>query len=269
MRGLGLETTPYAAVEVGADNAAADARIGRPAVLKTQTLGYDGKGQVVLDGGRRPAHGLARRARRPAGDPGSIRTHRARGLGGRGPRAGRRHVASFDSVENRHVNGILDVTLAPAGVPPALAETARAGRRTHRPSARSRGRALRRALCHRRRPAAGQRDRPPRPQLGPLDHRGLRDQPVCAAHPCRLRPASRLHGKAGQRLYEEPDRRRRRALAGARRRPDRALPPLRQGGNPRRPQDGPRHLARPPRRTACRCRTGRRRTRPNGCAPAP
>ena len=51
VRGLGLETTPYAAVEVGADNAAADARIGRPAVLKTQTLGYDGKGQVVLDAG--------------------------------------------------------------------------------------------------------------------------------------------------------------------------------------------------------------------------
>ena len=36
-------------------------------------------------------------------------------------------VASFDPVENRHVNGILDLTLAPADVSPALAAAARAG----------------------------------------------------------------------------------------------------------------------------------------------
>ena len=88
VRGLGLETTPYAAIEVGADNAAADARIGRPAVLKTQTLGYDGKGQVVL-GRRRLAHGVARHPRRPSRDPRSARPDRTRGLGDRGPRAGR------------------------------------------------------------------------------------------------------------------------------------------------------------------------------------
>ena len=51
VRGLGLETTPYAPIEEDADADAADPLIGRPAVLKTQTLGYDGKGQVVLAAG--------------------------------------------------------------------------------------------------------------------------------------------------------------------------------------------------------------------------
>ena len=36
-------------------------------------------------------------------------------------------VASFDPVENRHANGILDVTLAPAAIAPALAAAAREG----------------------------------------------------------------------------------------------------------------------------------------------
>ena len=124
--GLGLETTPYAAIEVGADNASADTRIGRPAVLKTQTLGYDGKGQVVLTEGddlliawrdtlgSRPAilEALAPIER-------EVSVVVARAPDGR--------IACFDPVENRHVNGILDVTLAPAGIPPALARAAREG----------------------------------------------------------------------------------------------------------------------------------------------
>ena len=126
VRGLGLETTPYAAIELGADNASADARIGRPAVLKTQTLGYDGKGQVVLTSGDdllmawsdtlggRPA---ILEAFAPIEREVSVVVARAPGG----------QVACFDPVENRHVNGILDVTLAPAGIPPALAQAAREG----------------------------------------------------------------------------------------------------------------------------------------------
>ena len=126
VRGLGLETTPYAAVEVGADNAAADARIARPAVLKTQTLGYDGKGQVVLAAGDdllvswRDALG-GRPAILEAFAPIELEVSVvvARTPGGQ--------IACFDPVENRHVNGILDVTLAPADIPPALAQAAREG----------------------------------------------------------------------------------------------------------------------------------------------
>ena len=126
VRGLDLETTPFAAIEVGADNAAADARIGRPAVLKTQTLGYDGKGQVVLSAG----DDLLVAWRDTLGSGPAILEAFApieREVSVVVARAPDGQVASFDPVENRHVNGILDVTLAPAAIPPALAHAAREG----------------------------------------------------------------------------------------------------------------------------------------------
>lgn len=45
---LGIDTPAFAAVDSLADLQAAVATIGLPAVLKTRTLGYDGKGQFVL-----------------------------------------------------------------------------------------------------------------------------------------------------------------------------------------------------------------------------
>ena len=49
---VGIPTTEFADVLSQADLEAAVAQIGLPAVLKTRTLGYDGKGQKVL---REPA----------------------------------------------------------------------------------------------------------------------------------------------------------------------------------------------------------------------
>ena len=169
VRGLGLETTPYAPIEEDADADAADLLVGRPAVLKTQTLGYDGKGQVVLAAGDDlrdawygPLDG------RPAILEALVAIERevsvvvARAPDGR--------VASFDPVENRHVNGILDLTLAPADVSPALAAAARDGRRAHRPGTRPRRGSLRRAVRHRRRPGFWSTRSPPAsttPATGP------------------------------------------------------------------------------------------------------
>ena len=50
-RALSIPTPPFVAVDTRAGLDRAIAEIGLPAVLKTRTLGYDGKGQVVL---RRP-----------------------------------------------------------------------------------------------------------------------------------------------------------------------------------------------------------------------
>lgn len=47
-RTLGIPTPPFAEVDTRADLESAVAKIGLPAVLKTRTLGYDGKGQAVL-----------------------------------------------------------------------------------------------------------------------------------------------------------------------------------------------------------------------------
>jgi len=47
-RELGIGTPDFAAIDSLADLQAAAARIGLPSILKTRTLGYDGKGQFVL-----------------------------------------------------------------------------------------------------------------------------------------------------------------------------------------------------------------------------
>jgi 5-(carboxyamino)imidazole ribonucleotide synthase len=49
-RELGIATPDFAAIDSLADLQKAAAEIGLPAVLKTRTLGYDGKGQAVLRG---------------------------------------------------------------------------------------------------------------------------------------------------------------------------------------------------------------------------
>jgi len=48
-RELGIPTARFAAVDSEADLASAVAEVGLPAVLKTRTLGYDGKGQEILE----------------------------------------------------------------------------------------------------------------------------------------------------------------------------------------------------------------------------
>ncbi len=105
---LGIETTGFLAIDSQDDLDAA----GRPGILKTRRLGYDGKGQLVLD------------------DPGAARDAFA-GLGGvpliledRVPfdrevsaiavRGRDGAVRCYPLVENHHAEGILRVTHAPA-----------------------------------------------------------------------------------------------------------------------------------------------------------
>ncbi len=51
----GIGTAPFAPVDGPEDLERALASVGLPAILKTRTLGYDGKGQVVLNEGDEPA----------------------------------------------------------------------------------------------------------------------------------------------------------------------------------------------------------------------
>ena len=124
VRNLGLETTPYAPVEEDRDADAANRLMGRPALLKTQTLGYDGKGQVALAAGddlRDTWYGAL------GGRPAILEAFAPieREISVVVARAPDGRVASYDPVENRHVNGILDITLAPAELSPAVAAAAR------------------------------------------------------------------------------------------------------------------------------------------------
>lgn len=119
----GAPTAPFVEVRDRHDLARAVGSIGAPAVLKTARLGYDGKGQVRIDADS----DLGDAFRAMGADRGileawidfrmEISVIVARGLDGR--------MAAFEAVENRHVHHILDTTLAPARISPALAMQAR------------------------------------------------------------------------------------------------------------------------------------------------
>jgi 5-(carboxyamino)imidazole ribonucleotide synthase len=120
----GLPVGPYADVRGEADFDAALARVRLPAILKTARFGYDGKGQATiatradLEGffaaWRRVPCVLEERLALEL----EISVILARASDGR--------IEVFPVAENRHARGILDVTIAPARIPEALAAEARA-----------------------------------------------------------------------------------------------------------------------------------------------
>jgi 5-(carboxyamino)imidazole ribonucleotide synthase len=124
LRGIGLKTAPFMAVEDAGALARAVAAIGRPAILKSRRFGYDGKGQALLrEGSNLPA------IYRALGDEpkileGYVRFERevsvvaARGLSG--------EFAAFDLCENEHERHILARTRLPASVAPATEARAKA-----------------------------------------------------------------------------------------------------------------------------------------------
>jgi 5-(carboxyamino)imidazole ribonucleotide synthase len=124
-RRLGLRTAEFAAVNTLDELSVAVERIGLPAVLKTARGGYDGKGQRVLRDPTQVADAFADlstggndlilEAWVPFRLEASIIS--ARSASG--------EVRSFPVVENIHRNGILDFTIAPARVDPAIQEEAR------------------------------------------------------------------------------------------------------------------------------------------------
>ncbi|MBP7002837.1 5-(carboxyamino)imidazole ribonucleotide synthase [Amaricoccus sp.] len=122
LTGIGLATAPYAAVDDAASLAAAAARIGAPAILKTRRLGYDGKGQARLAAPADAETALATIGGGPAILEGFVGFEReisviaARGLDG--------SVVAYDPGENVHRDGILDTTTVPARIPAATAQDA-------------------------------------------------------------------------------------------------------------------------------------------------
>jgi 5-(carboxyamino)imidazole ribonucleotide synthase len=113
----GVPTAPWRAVSTLADLHTAVTALGLPAVLKTTRLGYDGKGQAMLQGQEVIDAAWTALEPKPLILEGfvdflcEISVIVARGADGAG--------TVFDVMENRHRAGILDLTLAPARVTPA------------------------------------------------------------------------------------------------------------------------------------------------------
>jgi 5-(carboxyamino)imidazole ribonucleotide synthase len=121
---LGLPVAPFRAVDDDEALRRAIGELGRPTVLKTRRLGYDGRGQALIrEGSDAPA---LRRAL--GGGPmileGFVAFEReasivaARSLEGA--------IAAYDLTENEHERHILARTRVPARVGPGVEETARA-----------------------------------------------------------------------------------------------------------------------------------------------
>ncbi len=120
----GIGTAPWRPVETLAQLEAAVAELGLPSILKTTRLGYDGRGQTRLRQPEDVAPAFAALLPRPLILEGmvdfacEISVIVARGADGT--------VSAFDTVENRHRDHILDLTLAPARIPEATAAEAQA-----------------------------------------------------------------------------------------------------------------------------------------------
>jgi 5-(carboxyamino)imidazole ribonucleotide synthase len=124
LNGAGVPTAPWAPVEDYDGLVSAVERIGLPAVLKTTRFGYDGKGQEMLRQPSDLAGAFAALSPKPLILEGfidfalEISVVVARGADG--------GYSAFDTVENRHRNHILDLTLAPARIPEAVHSRAQA-----------------------------------------------------------------------------------------------------------------------------------------------
>jgi 5-(carboxyamino)imidazole ribonucleotide synthase len=124
LNGAGVPTAPWLAVGSLGELHAAVERIGLPAVLKTTRLGYDGKGQAMLRQVEDLAAAFDALSPKPLILEGfidfsqEISVVAARGADG--------SYAAFDTVENRHRNHILDLTVAPARIPEAVDSQAQA-----------------------------------------------------------------------------------------------------------------------------------------------
>jgi 5-(carboxyamino)imidazole ribonucleotide synthase len=116
---LGLPVAPFAPVRTDADVIAAARAVGAPAVLKTATSGYDGKGQIKIETPAELAGAWDTLGRREAVLEQFVDLDReisvigARGVDG--------EWSHFGPIENAHARHILDVSVMPASVPDGTA----------------------------------------------------------------------------------------------------------------------------------------------------
>ncbi|MEQ9329505.1 MAG: 5-(carboxyamino)imidazole ribonucleotide synthase [Rhodospirillales bacterium] len=119
----GIGTAPWREVNSESDVAAALVDIGRPSILKTAELGYDGKGQIRID-----SEMTAAKAWETFGDAGQGvlegMVDFTREVSVIVARSETGEMRCYDPVENRHKDGILDVTIAPATIDEEVAATA-------------------------------------------------------------------------------------------------------------------------------------------------
>jgi 5-(carboxyamino)imidazole ribonucleotide synthase len=120
---LGIATAPFAPVGSAEELAAAVAKIGLPAVLKTRRMGYDGKGQQMIGAKADPGAAWDALHKAPAILEGFVPFEREISVVVARARDGQ--VECFDVTENEHRDHILKTSRVPAQVSDAVAAEAR------------------------------------------------------------------------------------------------------------------------------------------------
>ena len=119
---LGIPVAPFAEVQRQADVYSALARAGRPSILKTRQLGYDGKGQALIRAGDDPVAAWRAIGETPAILEGYVPFDHEISVILARSRSG--DTRAYDIAENIHEGGILATSKVPASVSPAIAEAA-------------------------------------------------------------------------------------------------------------------------------------------------
>ncbi len=118
LQDLGVSVAPWAEVDDLAGLQAAMREIGVPSILKTRTLGYDGKGQVRLSGPDQATDAIGSVADAPCVLEGFVDFIRE--ISVIVARAADGQVICFDPGENVHRDGILHTTTVPAEISASL-----------------------------------------------------------------------------------------------------------------------------------------------------
>jgi 5-(carboxyamino)imidazole ribonucleotide synthase len=122
LRNIGLDTVDYHVIQNESDLERAIENIPFPAILKTATLGYDGKGQVVISNSSDLKPAFQQLGAKPCvleqriDLACEISVVLARSVCG--------HIETFSVAENSHKNGILDISIVPARVKPEVSSKA-------------------------------------------------------------------------------------------------------------------------------------------------
>ncbi len=123
LAGNGFATAPFALVNSETDLESALAATSTPALLKVSRFGYDGKGQARVGSLDEARAAFQAFDHQPCVLEGFVKLEREVSVVLARDDAGQ--CALFPIAENRHENGILDVSIVPARVSDALAQQAR------------------------------------------------------------------------------------------------------------------------------------------------
>ena len=119
---LGVPVTPFAPIRTDEELRLALETVGCPAVLKTASFGYDGKGQAMIgDAGAAAAAWASLRGQESILEAFVTLDREISIIGARGVDGS---LVTFAAFENVHRHHILDVTVSPAGVAESVASQA-------------------------------------------------------------------------------------------------------------------------------------------------